>query len=102
MKLTRRLFILATVALASEQVFANSFTITLFDDYNLTIDSIKNSQGKPMIRYQLDLPKESYLGIGYGTSMKGVDMVAFVSSTSNPHVEDLYSQSESMPPNDMS
>lgn len=47
------------------------------------------------------MPKDSYLGVGYGTSMDKVDMVAFVSSTSNPHVEDLFATSESRPPNDM-
>ncbi len=80
---------------------ANNFNITLFNDFYLIIDSVNNAQGKPMIRYQLDMPKESYLGVGYGTSMDKVDMVAFVSSASNPHVEDLFATSESRPPNDM-
>jgi hypothetical protein len=57
------------------------FNITLFDKFFLQVDSTNDAADKPMIRYVIEMPKDTYLGVGYGTSMKNVDMLAFVASS---------------------
>ncbi len=56
---------------------------------------------KTSLRYTVHLPKNQYLGLGFGTSMTNTDMVIFRSG-STPEVIDVYSESRTIPSRDSS
>lgn len=58
------------------------------------------SANYPMIRYVVDMPVNTFLGIGYGVSMDNTDLVAFVANEKNPTVLDLFAHGEYLPPID--
>ena len=53
-----------------------------------------------MIRYSLDMPANTYLGLGYGEDMRDTDMVAFLANSQTVRVQDLYAFGNSKPPSD--
>ncbi len=61
------------------------------------IDTLKNDQGKQIIRYNVDLPSNTYLGLGYGWGMKNKDMFALIAGQTQVRVEDLFSFGEVQP-----
>jgi hypothetical protein len=53
-----------------------------------------------MIRYSVDLPANTYLGLCYGVDMRDTDMVAFLANSQTVKVQDLYAFGNSRPPSD--
>ena len=53
-----------------------------------------------MIRYSLDMPANTYLGLGYGEDMRDTDMVAFLANSQTVRVQDLFAFGNSKPPSD--
>ena len=54
-----------------------------------------------MIRYSVDMPANTYLGLCYGEDMRETDMVAFQANGQTVTVQDLFAYGNSRPPNDV-
>lgn len=53
-----------------------------------------------MIRYSVDMPANTYLGLCYGEDMRNTDMVAFLANGQTVRVQDLFAFGNSRPPSD--
>jgi hypothetical protein len=51
----------------------------------------------PTLRYNIEMPTNTYIGFGYSWGMHGVDMVAFMAGTDNARVKDLWALEENTP-----
>jgi hypothetical protein len=76
------------------------FKATLFSKFNIEIDATKSASGQPMIRYSVDMPANTYLGLCYGEDMRNTDMVAFLANGQTVRVQDLFAFGNSRPPSD--
>ena len=66
----------------------------------MQIDVTKDAKGLPMLRYNVDMPSNAYIGFCYGDDMKYTDMVAFLANTQTVQVQDLFGYGNSRPPKD--
>jgi hypothetical protein len=67
------------------------YETTFFGKFYARIDAFTNQQGKPMIRYNIDMPANSYIGFGYGKGHDNVDMFALAADSDTVKVLDFYS-----------
>ena len=83
---------------AQNVTVSRMYTNTFFGKFNVKIDAFNDTKGKPTLRYDVELPTNTYIGFGYKYGMiGGVDMVAFMAGTDNARVGDLWSLSENTP-----
>ena len=67
------------------------YETTIYGKFYARIDALNNTQGKPMIRYNVDLPANSYIGFGYGKGHDNIDMFAIAADSQSVRVADLFS-----------
>ena len=82
------------------QAEGNLFTTTLFSKFKVRLDVTKDAKGLPMLRYNVEMPSNTYIGFCYGTDMRNTDMVAFLANTQTVQVQDLFAYGNSRPPKD--
>ena len=92
-KLIAFLLGLSLVNAVPSQVYETSF----WGKFYLKIDVTKNSQGSPILRYNIDMPANTYFSIGYGSTMRKTDMIVWLAGSSGVVVQDLYSYGDYTP-----
>lgn len=63
----------------------------------MKIDVTKNSEGNTIVRYNIDMPANTYFSFCYGKNMRNVDMVVWLAGSSGVVVQDLYSYGDYTP-----
>ncbi len=87
------LLVLSPVQAVPSQTYETSFWGRFF----VKIDVTKNSEGNPIVRYNIDMPANTYFSFGYGKNMRNVDMVVWLAGSSGVVVQDLYSYGDYTP-----
>ena len=62
------------------------YETTLYDKFKVKIDAFNDNMGLPTLRYNIEMPTDTYIGFGYSWGMYGVDMVAFMAGTDKARV----------------
>ena len=58
---------------------------------------IATTPDKEHIKFHVEIPHNSYYGIGFGKTMKNTDMIIFSASGASSSVSDAYSSGEQKP-----
>ena len=91
------LSLMGAVGAQSASNLIKPYETTFFEKFKVQIDAFNNTQGQPTIRYNVEMPINTYIAFGYSWGMYDVDMVAFMAGTDNARVKDLWSIGEYTP-----
>ena len=80
---------------------ANYYEHTFFSKFYVKIDAFEDKLGRAYIRYNIDMPMNTYLAFGYGEGHHETDMVAWIAQSDGiVSVQDLFSYNDYKPPAD--
>ena len=73
--LIRWALLLILVLNSAQAVPPQTYETSFWGRFFVKIDVSKNSEGNAIVRYNIDMPANTYFSIGYGKNMRKVDMV---------------------------
>ena len=80
--LISRLLIWLTISTTSLKASINNlfYEDIFFSKFYVKIDAFKDVLGRPHIRYNIDMPENTYFAFSYGQNHHNVDMVSWIAT----------------------
>lgn len=96
--------LLICLTITSASIEASNTTLfyehTFFSKFYAKIDAFIDLKGRQNIRYNIDMPENTYFAFSYGQNHHNVDMVSWIATSDKVTVIDLYSYNNYKPPTD--